>query len=57
MNLNEAAMLLKMTREEVRTVIEQGVELPKSRKNKKLKAHLLNEKYDIEDTDLGTRIK
>jgi hypothetical protein len=57
MELNEAAALLQLNRGEVKIAIEEGIELPISKRNTKLKAHLIGNSYDIDDADLDTFIK
>jgi hypothetical protein len=57
MDLNEAAALLHFTREEVKIAIIEGIELPVSKRNNKLNAHLIGNSYDIDDPDLDKFIK
>ncbi len=52
MHLNEAAKLLKFTREEIKLAIEQGIELPISQEIVRLEAHFIGNEYDIDEESL-----
>lgn len=52
MHINEAATLLKFSREEVKTAIRDGIMLPKSREIVKLKVEVINDDFDIDDVSL-----
>lgn len=57
MDVNEAAAILRMKREEVKTAIKDGIQLPQSKKLCKLEAHTINEEYDIDEDKLDEFIK
>lgn len=52
MDLNEAATILLFSRDEVKKAIEIGIELPISKRNTKLNAHLIGNNYDIDEADI-----
>lgn len=56
MNLKEVTALLGWKREEIKTAIERGVELPKSKNRITLKASPVENDYDIAESDLDTFI-
>ena len=56
-NLNEAAGLLNLSREQTKTAIEDGVELPKSKKKLKLKGEQRTADYEITESDLDAYIE
>ncbi|MBV9868748.1 MAG: HNH endonuclease [Abitibacteriaceae bacterium] len=57
MTINEAAMILRFNREEVKIAIKEGVQLPKSKKTIQLIADLINEEYDIDQQELDNFIR
>jgi hypothetical protein len=56
MNLKEVTALLGWRREEVKTAIDEGVTLPKSKKTIKLRANQIGNDYDIAESDLDNFI-
>jgi len=53
MNIREVATLLRMTPDEVKISIKEGIELPATKLKIKLKAELLGKKYEIDEASLN----